>query len=357
MSETMTAHERYSRIFNHQEADRIPISDSPWGATIERWQKEGLPRETNWVDYFDLDKHGSFRADTSPRYEARTIEETEEYRIFTTAWGATLKDWKHAATVPEFIDFTITSPEAWAGAKARMTPTRDRLEWDSLKRDYPQWRAERRWIVAGGWFGFDVTHSWMVGTERVLMAMHEEPEWMVDMWNHQLDMNIALYDMAWDEGYTFDAFAWPDDMGYKGKTFFSLDMYREMLKPVQKRAVDWCHAKGVKACLHSCGDVHTLIPDLLEVGIDSLNPLEVKAGMDPVAIKKEYGDKLVLHGGVNAVLWDEPEKIEAEMRRVIPELKKNGGYVFASDHSIPSSVSLEDMTRIIKLIKELGRYD
>ncbi len=63
-----------------------------------------------------------------------------------------------------------------------------------------------------------------------------------------------------------------------------------------------------------------------------------------------------MHGGVNAVLWDEPEKIKAEMERVIPILKENGGYIFSSDHSVPSSVSFEDFKHIIELAKKLGTY-
>jgi uroporphyrinogen decarboxylase len=129
-----------------------------------------------------------------------------------------------------------------------------------------------------------------------------------------------------------------------------------LVKPFHKRAIDWAHAKGVRAHLHSCGDVNPFVPELVEMGLDALNPMEVKAGMDPVELKKMFGDRLVLHGGVNAVLWDDVEAIEAEMQAVIPVLKEGGGYIFASDHSIPSSVSLEDMRHVVVLYKELGAY-
>ena len=146
-------------------------------------------------------------------------------------------------------------------------------------------------------------------------------------------------------------------MGYKLNQFFSVRTYRELLKPVHKRAVDWAHAKGVKVRLHSCGDIRPFIPELVEIGIDGLNPLEVKAGMDPLVIKETYGDDLLLHGGVNAVLWDDREAIEAEMQRVIPKLKENGGYIFSSDHSVPSAVSLEDFRHIVELARQLGSYE
>ena len=352
----MTSRERFARMYAHKEADRIPIIDSPWGATIERWQREGMPKDMNYVEYFGLDCVANISADNSPRYETKTIEDTDEYRIHTTSWGATLKSWKHAASTPEFLDFTIVDRDSWEKAKTRMTPSRDRINWKHLQENYAKWRETGRWIQAGLWFGFDVTHSWIVGTERLLFALVEDPEWCMDVFSHELETQLTLLDMVWEEGYEFDCITWPDDMGYKGTQFFSLNMYRDLVKPFHKRAIEWAQAKGVEAHLHSCGDVNPFIPELIEIGLDALNPLEVKAGMDPIHLKETYGHDLVLHGGINAVLWDHPDQIRAEMERVVPAMKQNGGYIFSSDHSVPSSVSLEDFRQIISLAKKLGSY-
>jgi len=344
-------------MFAHKEADRVPVTDSPWRATIERWQREGMPKDVSYVDYFDLDGVATILIDNSPRYPTRIVEETEDRIVETTAWGVTLSNFKHAASTPEFLDFTVVSPETWAKAKERIRPDKDRINWDLLKQQYAEWRKQGYWIEALFWFGFDVTHSWMVGTERLLNALLEEPDWCMDMFNHLLEVSMALYDQMWDAGYHFDCVLWYDDMGYKHNQFFSLDMYRELLKPFHKRAIEWAHARGIKTRLHSCGDVNPFVPELIEMGLDALNPLEVKAGMDPVALKKKYGNDLVLHGGINAVLWDKPDEIQAEMERVVPVMKQNGGYIFSSDHSVPSSVSLEDFRRITTLAKQLGSYD
>ena len=353
---SMTTHERFRRMFEHREADRVPILDIPWGATIERWHREGLPEGVDWTDHFGLDKVAPIGVDNSPRYEVKVLEETDDYCVSTTTWGATMKNWKHAASTPEFLGHTVVDRDSWRQAKARMAPTRDRVDWDHLRRNYKRWREEGWWIEAGGWFGFDVTHAWMVGTERLLLALVDDPDWCVEMFHHYLDVNLALLEMVWEEGYTFDAFRWPDDMGYKHNQFFSVAMYRDLLKPAHKRAIEWAHARGIRAILHSCGDINPFVPELLELGLDGLNPLEVKAGMDPIHLKEAWGDRLVLHGGINAVLWDDLEAIEAEMRAVIPVMKAGGGYIFASDHSIPSSVSFEGMSRIVALAKELGAY-
>lgn len=343
-------------MYEHREADRVPFVDSPWSSTIERWHAEGLPQGTDYVDYFELDQFQGISADNSPRYPQATLEETDDYRVYTTRWGTTEKQWKHANSTPEFLHYTVTNPDRWREAKARMVPSTDRIPWVTLRRDYRRWRESGAWIEAGFWFGFDVAHSWMAGTETILMALVEQPEWCVEMFNHFLDLDLALFQAIWDAGYTFDSIGWPDDMGYKRHQFFSLGMYRELLKPVHQRAVQWAHQKGIKARLHSCGDINPLVPDLMEIGIDALNPLEVKAGMDPLALKRKHGKDLVLHGGINAVLWNDADAIEAEIRRTVPALKESGGYIFSSDHSIPSSVSFETFRRIVETVKDVGRY-
>jgi uroporphyrinogen-III decarboxylase len=229
MSE-MTSRERFTRMFEHREADRIPIIDHPWDATIARWQREGMPESVSYVDYFGLDKRYLIGVDNSPQYERRTVEETDEFVTTVTEWGTTLKNWKMEASTPQFLDFTIVDRNSWA------------------------------------------------------------------------------------------------------------------------------EAKGIKAHLHSCGDINPFVPELVDMGLDGLNPLEVKAGMDPIHLKETFGDDLLLHGGINAVLWNDIDAITEEMRHVVPVVKENGGDIFSSDHSVPSSVSLENFRRIVELAKELGSY-
>ena len=78
--------------------------------------------------------------------------------------------------------------------------------------------------------------------------------------------------------------------------------------------------------------------------------------MDPLALKARYGDKLTLHGGINAVLWNDPDAIISEIDRLVPKLKEGGGYIFSSDHSIPNTVSLSTMEKIVARVKEKGSY-
>ncbi len=353
----MTSKERIMRALEHKEADRVPILDSPWAGTIARWEREGMPKGMDWRDYFETDKVGTIFVDTSPRFERVVIEDAEDYFIEKSSWGATMKHFKAQDSTPEFLDFEVKTFDKWLDAKKRMTVSPDRINWKYLEENYPKWVKEGYFIHGEFWFGFDVVHSWFVGTETVLIAMHEEPEWIKDMFNHYLDMCIQHFELILDKGYKFDAINWPDDMGYKNTQFFSKEMYHELLLPVQKRAVDWAKSKGLKARLHSCGNIMPFLDDIIAIGIDCLNPLEVKAGMNPALIKEKYGDKLCLHGGINALLWTDKDAIVEEIKRLVPILKENGGYIFGSDHSIPNAVSLENMKLIMDTVKEYGKYN
>ena len=345
------------RTYRRQEIDRIMMVDSAWGGTVRRWKNEGMPEDLDWQDYFGFDKIVRIGTDNSPRHPYKVLEETDRYKIVTTGWGQTQKQFKELDSTPEVLDSYYNSSLRWEEAKERMlTHYEDRIPWNYIKENYPKWKAEGRFMQLLIWFGFDVTHSHMAGTENVLVGMYEEPEWITDMFDTYLQVSLGLAQKILDAGYEFDGIFWYDDMGYKNSPFFSPQMYRELLKPYHKKAVDWAHERGMVTELHSCGFIDPLIPDLVDIGLEMLNPLEIKAGMDPNKLKSLYGDKLAFHGGINAQLWDKPELVKAEMERIIPIMKEGGGYVFASDHSIPNSVSFETMKQISELAHKLGKY-
>jgi uroporphyrinogen decarboxylase len=316
-----------------------------------------MPKDVAWEDYFGFDRAVRICPDNSPRFPRRVIEETERYRIETTPWGGTQKVFNVLDSTPEVLKFYYDTPEKWEEAKKAMyTYHEDRIPWKYLEANYPRWKAEGRFMQLVVWFGFDVAHTRLTGTENMLISMYEDPDWVTDIFDTYLNTSLDLCQRILDAGYEFDGIFWYDDMGYKGTTFFSPNTYRTLLKPYHTKAVQWAHDHGIVAQLHSCGDVMTLVPDLMDIGIDGLNPLEVKAGMDSIDLKRRYGDRLTLHGGINAQIWDQTDVIMAEIDRLLPVLKENGGYIFSSDHSVPNSVSLDNFRRIVERAKRKGAY-
>jgi uroporphyrinogen decarboxylase len=350
----MTSRDRFALTYRHEEADRIPMVDSLWDSTVERWTGEGL--EGDYVKYFGLDLTAAFGPDISPRYPTGVVEETEDYRITTTEWGTTMKNWKHAASTPGFTKFTITDRRSWAEAKARMEPSDDRVPWEWLSGAYPEWRREGRWISVSFNFGYDWYASWVVGTARVLTATVRDPEWCRDMFETTLDLALDMLQRIWDRGYRFDEIGTCEDLGYRRGLFFSPAVYRGIIKPSHIRLCDFGRRLGVPVMLHSCGNINEIVPDLVDAGFSGLNPLESKSGMDVRELKREYGEQLVLQGGIDVRKMSKPDEIEAEIRDKVSVAKAGGGYIFSSDHSVPSDVSLRDYARVVELARKYGTY-
>lgn len=355
----LTTHERMTRIYNHQEADRVPVTDWAWESTIANWHAQGMPKNVPWEDFFGLEKIARVTEtdiDTSPRCEAKVIEETDSYRIEKDCWGITKKNFKPISTTPFYLDYEIHDRKSWDIAKQRMFPSRDRINWDIWRKNYKYWRENGYWIEVGPWFGYDIVNARIMGTETTLFAMVDDPEWMIEMFNHGCDLTLTLLDMIWDEGYKFDELLWYDDLGYKNSLMFSRNMWYEMVRPYQKRAIEWAHRHGIKAQLHSCGRVESLIPDFINIGLDTLNPMEVKAGMDPLALKRQFGEAICLRGGFDIRNWTDIGLAEADIWEKLPILKEKGGYIFSSDHSVADNVSLENYKRIVEIAKTAGKY-
>ena len=128
--------------------------------------------------------------------------------------------------------------------------------------------------------------------------------------------------------------------------------------PCQRRFCEFCHEHGKKVLLHSCGHNMELIPLYIEAGFDCFNPLEVKAGNDIFRLKKDFGDVLSLWGGIDvrAIANPDPAVLEAEIIEKVPMARQDGGYIFASDHSIPDNVSLQQYEWMLELGRRHGAF-
>ncbi len=378
----MTSRERVLMALNHEEADRVPIHDSPWTAAIQRWHNEGLPREVSPAEYFDYELVG-FGADTSPCFPIEIVDEDEEYILRTTQHGGLRRDHKDYSSTPEIIDYPCKTREDWEKIKERLTPDRDRVDWDGAwlagtgedqrgddsiletgrcdrRLGLPGWQQaydEGRFVFYPAAFGYDKMQSY-VASEQLLMAIATEPDWVRDMYETDVTLTIQMYEIMTEGGFRFDGAWLYCDLGYRNGLLFSPQHYDEQLRPTFQRLVDYFHSQGLPVLLHSCGCVTELIPRFIEDGLDCLQPLEQKAGMDLLELKKNFGDKLTLMGGIDvrAMADSDPAVIEEEIRTKIPLAKQGGGYIYHSDHSIPNNVSFDQYRRVLALVRQYGGY-
>ena len=352
----MTSRERILMALNHEEADRVPLHDSPWGHTIKRWHEEGLPKDKSPADYFGYEMLGQ-GADMTLQLPTETIEETDTYRVYKDANGGTRRSFKDHESTPERIDFTIRDRKTWEEYKPRMAWNDRRVNWEEALKTNKAHRASDNFVYYSSAFGYDKTQG-IVGSMRLLMAMVEDPSWVKDMFDTAVDLLITSAEEMMARGLEFDGAFVFDDMGYRNASLFSPAAYRAVEFPSQKRLCDFFKSKGMPIILHTCGCVKELVPMLIEAGFTCLQPLEVKAGMDLLELKQRYGDRLAFMGGIDvrAMADPDPKVIEREVSTKLPVAKQGGGYIYHSDHSVPSNVSFQQYCHTIELVRQYGSY-
>ncbi|NLO73318.1 MAG: hypothetical protein GX100_04305 [candidate division WS1 bacterium] len=352
----MTSKERVNLALAHREADRVAIHDAPWGTTIERWHREGLPQNMTPADYFHFELEGQW-VEPSFRFPTETLEETEEYTITRDGNGTVSKTWKHKESTPLWLDYTIKTPEAWHEHKPRLEWSSDYVDWEAAKAMQARCQENGRWFYYACAFGFN-RFDIIVGGERLLMAMATDPDWVQDMFDTWAELCCQILEDMIGHGLQFDGCFVYNDMGYRNASLFSPAMFRRFEFPNHKKIYDCAKAHGLKCILHSCGCVKELIPGLIEAGLACLQPLEVKAGMDLIELKQQYGEVLAFMGGIDArkMAHPDPAVIEEEIRTKFAVAMPGGGYIFHSDHSIPDNVSFQQYQHVIDLVHKYGKY-
>ena len=356
MKTTITSRERIQRALNHQNADRVAIQDSIWRTTQARWHKEGLPEGVAPATYFDFEM-ARIGPDFSLRLPVEVLEETEEYTIRRNENGRVQKEWKKTTSTPMLLSYAIETPDDWLKHKKLLTPTADRIHRDRFERLYQNSRREEHFFCITGGVGYQIITS-RVHPDGLLESMLTDPEWVKDMIDTQTELVLGMLSMLVEEDYEIDGYWCSDDLGYRNGLMFSPRIYRELVMPAHKRVCDYCHSQGLIAVLHTCGNVNEVMDDLIEAGWDCLQPLEVKAQMDVIALKRQYGDRLALMGGIDVRVMAEgtDEELEEEIRSKLMVAKEQGGYIYHSDHSVPDDVSFQRYQRVIELVHQYGQY-
>jgi len=357
----LTGHERISRFLKRQPHDHIGAYESFWSETHTKWTEEGHTfLHENLDDHFNLDlsQIWCFNNTVDLDFIEELVEEDETTRLTKNGNGAILRWYKDKSGPPENVDYTIKGREQWNEIREKL------LGVDTRRINYEQYRAVKndakakdRFFCWSGVNVFELMHP-VCGHEYMLMGMALDPDWIRDMVQVFTDMIINLMDDLFAKEGQPDGIYFYEDMGFKERPFMSPAMYRELIFPAHKRTVDYAHARNMPVIMHSCGFVEPLLSDIVKSGIDCLQAIEVKAGMDPLRIQKNYGDVLSLMGGLDVRVMNANDKtaIDRELEAKIPALMKNNGFCLHSDHSIPPEVEYETYKYFREKGRELGTY-
>jgi len=178
------------------------------------------------------------------------------------------------------------------------------------------------------------------------MSMALEPEWIKDMVMTIGRMIIMhLEELFYRGGASPDALFFHDDLGFKFRPFMSAEMYREVIYPGHKLLFDYSHSIGCPVIFHSCGYMEPIVPALIDAGMDCLQTIEVKAGMDMKKLFDDFGDKISFYGGLDsrALEANDRQWINNELEKMEYILKNNGSYILQTDHSEPPGTDYETL--------------
>jgi len=350
----MTSKERMTAIMNFGIPDRIGMHDWYWSATIARWQREGLPEGTDFAKRYGLDIT-MMPYDQSPRFEREVLEEDDETLVERNNFGMTQRKWKHKQGAEHQIEAAIKTPADWDRYKDRFLPSADRFSADVVERLN---NLHEQGAFTTYWYLEPFELAWrFLGFTELLMLMAEQPEFIHRIFEACTDQIIGTYEAVAAMGATFDANWAGGDIACSTGPLFSPAMYRELLMPHHKRIFSYFNDRGMPTLYHGDGDNRLLVEDFIEAGVRALHPLETKAGMDLFELKPKVRDRLVLFGGIDVrELSRTKADVEREIRSKIPFVMQGGGYIYCVDHSVASTVSLENYEYAISLVQELGTY-
>jgi uroporphyrinogen decarboxylase len=204
----------------------------------------------------------------------------------------------------------------------------------------------------------------IVGMQELLILMATDEALAGALFDKLLELKLAFWEMALPHmGDLVDVVAYADDYGTQQSQLISPTMFRKQLKPRVQILFERIKqlAPHTKQFFHSCGSVRPLIPDYIEIGTEILNPVHIRAqGMDPAALKRDFGKDIVFWGGgidTQAVLpHGSPQAVKDDVRRNIEALAPGGGYVFNTVHNIQADVPPENVIAMWEALQEYGVY-
>jgi uroporphyrinogen-III decarboxylase len=351
----------------------VPISDFFWGSFIQRWRQElNLPQDASPYNHYDMDW-----IVTLPNMDPwirpfQTLRETPEEVVVKTGFGAVLRK-RFEFPMPEMVAWDVDDFDKLE--KVEFDDPHDRRRFfeggdnqvagvgDGFERNSPPWLDTVKALrpdfpVYGSMIEASECLTRLVGQQNTMLWIGMYPQRMGAVINRLGAFYLECTRGVLEAGRgLLDGFVIWGDVAYKKATFVSPAFWREYFKPWVAAMTEEIHRHGLPVIYHGCGNVQAIFEDFIDLGIEAFNPLEAKAGLDVVELRRRYGHRMAFCGNSDIRIWESGDRaaLRQEILRKL-EAARGGGYLFQSDHSVTSSVSGATYDFIVKLVKEFGQY-
>ncbi len=201
---------------------------------------------------------------------------------------------------------------------------------------------------------------WLRGNHKFLSDLYENREIVIELLDRNLTHQLEMWESWLNEVGEWTTIAlYGDDYGTQERPLLHPQMWRDLVKPRVKKLIQTIkkNFSRIKIQLHSCGSIAEIIPDLIEIGFDVLNPVQPSKGMDHASLKQKFGSKIAFHGGVDTqevLPRGTPSEVEKEVQRVLTTLASDHtGYIFATAHNILADVPPENISAAFEALDQL----
>ncbi len=357
----MTSRQRVQAALEHRQPGRVPMElrfapelSAKLARAVGVTEAE-LPR---WIGQDLVTVRPIFRQPASElRYADPTMNVTAD-GLYLDIYGVPFR--RVTTEFQTYMELAGPPPLAQCDSIAALDdypwPTADMWDYDNIPVELSALEASDGPAAWGHSRGcFEIAH-FLRGMDNFMIDLSLNPEFACALMDHILEYLLAKAERILQAGQgRFALFEYNDDVASQRGMLLSPDMWREFIKPRMAKMCSLIHRYGARVKYHSCGSVYAILPDLIDIGVDVLNPVQpLAAGMNPFALKKEFGNRLCFHGGVdiqdllpNAT----PEEVRRHVRRMIDDVGKGGGYILAGSHTIQADIPVQNILAMIEEAK------
>jgi len=274
----------------------------------------------------------------------------------------------HNSTL-DFIEHKTKNKETWESSKNRWifdpSDKEARIDtksyfkhfdlypsWPEVKENYNSLYASQKYMIFNNYGPWEAVWRHR-GYENLLMDTVLDGEWVSQMAYAHHQMTLSVLQHCLELGVKPDGYFMVDDLACNRGMILSPATWRKIFKPYYKELGDYLRKNGIDFLLHCCGNPESIFDDLIEVGVQVIQPLQVSSGLDVINLKKKYSNKLAFWGNIDIRNLKQNEHFF--LNEVLPKvsLAKDGGYIYHSDHSVPCDTNFKEYKKMIATIKKI----
>lgn len=322
----------------------------------EEWRAQGASQEEIDLIAFDWDfvpvitcgGNTGLHGGAAPRI----IEETAEHLIQRDALGRTTKLCKSAATIPLPLDYPVKNMDDWQRLKPLYSFQEDRIDADAV--ELARKAQEQGALVIAYIPGVFDTPRELMGAENACLCYYEQPELMHDILQTLEETSLRVLERVTDM-LVIDQLSVHEDLAGNHGPMIGPVQIREFMQPYYRKVWDLVSSCGTRLFdMDTDGNVNPVLELFLDCGINSMHPFEPAAGMDIVALRKKFGTRLAMRGGIDKhVLKKSKDDIRRELEYKMQPLMREGGVAFGLDHRIPNGTPVENYRYYVDLGREI----